>query len=42
MGVLWPIILLCLVLSSYWVYLRLLPCVRVLLAKMDSSEEPYG
>ena len=42
MGVLWPVILLCLVLSSYWVYLRLLPCVHVLLAKMDSSEEAYG
>ena len=42
-GFLWPIILLCLVLSPYLVYLRVLPCVHVhLLAKMDSSEEAYG
>ena len=40
---LWPIILLCLVLSPYLVYLRALPCVRGhLLAEMDSSEEAYG
>ena len=43
MGVLWPIVLLCLALSSYGVYLRLLPCVHMhVLAKMDSSEEAYG
>ena len=42
-GFLWPIILLCLVLSLYLVYLRVLPCMRAyLLAKMDSSEEAYG
>ena len=42
-GFLWPIILLCLVLSPYLVYLRILPRVRVrLLAKMNSSEEGYG
>ena len=42
-GVLWPIVLLCLALSSYWVYLRLLPCVHMHVpAKMDSSEEAYG
>ena len=42
-GFLWLIILLCLVLSPYLVYLRVLPCVRVhLLARMDSSEEPCG
>ena len=36
-------ILLCLVLSPYLVYLRVLACVRAhLLAKMDSSEEAYG
>ena len=43
MGVLWPIVLLCLALSSYGVYLRLLPCVHMhVLAKMDSSEEACG
>ena len=32
-----------LALSPYLVYLRVLPCVREhLLAKMDSSERPYG
>ena len=42
-GFLWPIILLCLVVSLYLVYLRVLPCVRVhLLAKMDSSEGAHG
>ena len=42
-GFLWPILLLCLVLSPNLVYLRVLPCVRVhLLAKMDSTEEAYG
>ena len=42
-GFLWPIILLCLVLSLYLVYLSVLPCVCThLLAKMDSSEEAYG
>lgn len=40
-GFLWPIVLLCLVLSLYLVYLRVLPCVH-LLAKMDSREEAYG
>ena len=42
-GFLWPIILLCLVLSLYLVYLRVFPvcaCVH-LLAKMDSSKETY-
>ena len=39
----WPIILICLVLSPYLVYLSVLPCVRVhLLAKMDANEEAYG
>ena len=42
-GFLWPIILLCLALSLYLVYLRVLPRVRTHpLAKMDSSEEVYG
>ena len=42
-GFLWPIILLCLVLSPYLVHLRVLPCVRAhLLAKVDSSEEACG
>ena len=42
-GFLWPITLLCLALSLYLVYLRVLPCVRVhVLAKMDSSKEAYG
>ena len=41
-GFLWSIILLCLVLSQYLVYLRVLPHVHVhLLAKMDSSKEAY-
>ena len=40
LGFLWPIILLCLVLSLYLVYLRVLLCVHMhLSAKMDSSEE---
>ena len=40
---LWPIILICLVHSPYWVYLRILPCVStLLLAKMDSTKEAYG
>ena len=38
-GFLWPITLLCLVLSPHLVYLSVLPCVR---AKVDSSEEAYG
>ena len=39
----WLIILLCLVLDLYFVYLRVLPCVCVhILAKLDSSEEVYG
>ena len=43
LGFLWPVILPCLVLSPYLVYLRILPCVHMyLLAKMDSSEEAYG
>ena len=43
LGFLWPIVLLCLVLSPYLVHLRLLPCVRLhLLATMNSSEEAYG
>ena len=38
-----PLTDLCLVLSLYLVYLRVLPCVHVhLLANMDSSEEAYG
>ena len=38
---LWPIILLCLVLSLCLVYLRVLPCVRVhLLTDLDSSKRP--
>ena len=43
LGFLWPVILLCLVLFPYLVYLRGLSCVCVhLLAKMHSSEEAYG
>ena len=39
-GFLWPIILLCLVLSLHLVCLRVLQCVRAhLLTKMDSSKE---
>ena len=39
----WPVILLCLNLSSCLVYLRVLPCVSVHpLAKVDSNEEAYG
>ena len=42
-GFLWPIILICLVLSLYLVYFRVLLWVHVyLLAKMESSEESYG
>ena len=41
LGFLWPIILLCLVLSL--VYLKVLPCVhKHLLGKMESSEEAHG
>ena len=40
-GLLWPIILLCLVLSLFLIYLRVLPCVGHA-AKMDSSEEAHG
>ena len=37
------VILLCLVLSPYLVYLRIFLCVRThLLVKMDSTEEAYG
>ena len=40
---LWPIILICLILSLYLVYLRISPRVRAhLLAKMGSTEEAYG
>ena len=40
---LWPIILLCRVLSPYLVYLRNLPRVREpLSAEMDSGEVAYG
>ena len=43
LGFLWPIILLCLVLSLYLVYFSVLPCVHAhVLAKMDSREEAYG
>ena len=43
MGFFWPIIVLWQLLSSYLVYLRVLPCVHVqLLAKTDSSEEANG
>ena len=43
LGFLWRIILLCLVLSLYLVYFRILPWVHAhLLAKMDSSKEDYG
>ena len=41
-GFLWPIILLCLVLSLYLVYLRSSPVCAYLLAKMESSKEAYG
>ena len=36
-GFLWPVILLCLVLSPYLVYLRVLPCVRTYALKLPSS-----
>ena len=43
LGFLWPIISICLVLSLYLVYLRILPRVCAhLSAKMDSREEVYG
>ena len=43
LGLLWPIILICLVHSPYLVYLRILPGVCVhLLAKMDSTAEACG
>ena len=39
----WSVTLLCLALSLYLVYSRVLPCVRVhLLAKMDSREKACG
>ena len=42
-GLLWPIILPCLVLSQYLVFLRILPCVHAhLLSRMDSSKEAYA
>ena len=42
LGFLWPIML-CLVLSLYWGYLRVLICVcACLLARKDSGEETYG
>ena len=43
LGFLWPVILLCLLLSLYLVYSNTLPCVcELLLAKVDSSKEAYG
>ena len=43
LGFLWPMILVCLVLSPCLVYLSILPRMRAhLLVKMDSSEEAYG
>ena len=43
LGFLWPVILLCLVLNPYLVYLRILPCVRMhLVAKMDASKRLVG
>ena len=43
LGFLWPMSLVCLVLSLYLVYLSILPRVRSHLSvKMDSSEEAYG
>ena len=43
LGFLWLVILLCLFLSPYLVYLSVLPYVHMpLLAKMDSSDEAYG
>ena len=42
-GFLWPIILICLVLSLYLVYLRVIPCVHVHLStKVYSREEVQG
>ena len=42
-GFLWPIILTCLVHSSYLVHVRILPCVRTsLLAKMDPTLKVSG
>ena len=42
-GFLWLSILICLVLSLYLVYLRILPCVHAhLSAKTDSTEGVYG
>jgi len=42
-GFLWPIILICLVLSPYLANLRILPCVHVhLSAKTDSRGEAWG
>ena len=42
-GFLWPIILLCLVLSCTWYISESFQCVHGhLLAKTDSSEEAYG
>ena len=39
---LWPIILICLIHSSYLVYLRILPCVHThLLANIDFTEKTY-
>ena len=40
---LWPIILICLVHSSYLVYLKVFPCIHMhVLAKMDFSGKVYG
>ena len=42
-GFLWPIILICLVHSSYLVYLRILPFVHMhLLARMDFTKKMNG
>ena len=42
LGFLWPVVLLCLVLSPYLVHLSILPCAYLhLLAKMGSSKERH-
>ena len=38
---LWSIILLCLVLSAYLVYLRMLPCAHAPFSQDGSSQEVY-
>ena len=42
LGFICSFILICLVLRLYLIYLRKLPCVCSLLAKMDSGEEAHG